>query len=86
MIMAAARIAKGTFTRNTHRQSRASVRTPPTSGPRAVPTVETKTTAPIARGRTSSSKAFPTTAMLVGKRVAAPTPWSTRQATSMYSS
>ncbi len=86
MTIAAARIAKGTFTRKTQRQSSTSVSTPPTKGPSAVPTVETRTTTPIARGRVSSSNEFPTTPMLVGKRIAAPIPCSTRQATSMYSS
>ncbi len=85
-IISVAMIENGTLMKNTHRQSRASVSTPPTSGPSAVPSVETATTMPIARGRVSSSKELETMAMLQGKRIAAPTPWTTRAATMVVSS
>ena len=77
-----ANAAMGTLSRNTQRHPAVEARTPPTTGPSAVPTPAMPSSAPMIRGRSCSLVALLTRAKAVGMMSAAPTPCATRAATS----
>ena len=75
-------INSGSASANTHRQPSESTRTPPRNGPPAVVIADPLAHRPTARPRSCSAKLASTSARLIGVTPAAPTPWTTRPATS----
>ena len=74
--------ATGRLMKNTQRHEPIEIRYPPTSGPAAVARPPRPDQAPMARGRSSARNEAWRMARLAGASSAAPTPWSTRAATS----
>jgi hypothetical protein len=70
------------FTRNTQRHSSPLTSRPPMTGPAISPRPETPPQIPMASPRCSAGKAFVMMLSVSGIIVAAPRPWSTRNATS----